>query len=191
MDRMIRPIRSGAVLLVLAAGALVLTGCLPPINPLNRPTTIAGQRNGELPASQLTAVTASCQVYADAAESIERLVAAAWAEGVRIGLGSCYRDLAGQVAAREYWCGLGQCEMAAVPGTSQHGWGKAIDFSEKGVSLTFDSPGYTWMKNNAWKYGWNHPGWAEPGGTAPEPWHWEWVGDGGTMYPGYEYPLFP
>src|SRR5205823_6692903 len=47
---------------------------------------------------------------------------------------------------------------------------------------SWTSPGYRYLKADAGRYGWNHPGWAEPGGSAcPEPWHWEWVGDGGTQ----------
>ena len=32
------------------------------------------------------------------------------------------------------------------------------------------------MKANAPAYGFVHPDWAEPGGSRPEPWHWEYVG---------------
>src|SRR5439155_23689529 len=68
-----------------------------------------------------------------------------------------------------------------VKGTSMHGWGKAIDFGDP-TSLNFRSRGYAWLKGHAARYGWNHPGWAEPGGSScPEAWHWEWVGDGGTL----------
>src|SRR5262249_2902098 len=31
-------------------------------------------------------------------------------------------------------------------------------------------------------FNFNHPGWAEPGSNSAEPWHWEWLGDGGTMF---------
>ena len=61
-----------------------------------------------------------------------------------------------------------------------HGWGKAVDF-DFGGSAGFGTAGYNYLKTNAAQYGWNHPGWAEPGGsTCPEAWHWEWVGDGGS-----------
>src|SRR5207249_3078246 len=43
-------------------------------------------------------------------------------------------------------------------------------------------PGYRWLKGSAGRLGWNHPAWAEPGGSScPEAWHWEWVGDGGSQ----------
>ena len=64
-----------------------------------------------------------------------------------------------------------------------HGWGKASDLTDSGNSLTFGSRGYAFMKKVAGSLGWNHPAFAEPGGsTCPEPWHWEWVGDGGTLH---------
>jgi hypothetical protein len=31
------------------------------------------------------------------------------------------------------------------------------------------------MKRNSALYGWFHPGWAEPSGVLPEPWHWEFA----------------
>ena len=43
----------------------------------------------------------------------------------------CYRTYAQQVAERNYWCSLGLCQFAAVPGTSVHGWGKAVDFQTR------------------------------------------------------------
>jgi hypothetical protein len=74
--------------------------------------------------------------------------------------------------------------MAAVPGTSNHGWGKAVDFADQSGELTFDSVGYAWLKAWAGFYGWIHPAVMEPDGAIPEPWHWEWVGDGGKMFLG-------
>jgi murein L,D-transpeptidase YcbB/YkuD len=43
---------------------------------------------------------------------------------------SGYRDYAGQVYMRNYWCARGACGNAAVPGTSNHGWGIAIDSNQ-------------------------------------------------------------
>jgi hypothetical protein len=53
---------------------------------------------------------------------------------------------------------------AAVPGTSMHEWGLAIDLRCNGVPLNGDSSCLRWMRDNARKYGvYNLPG---------EPWHW-------------------
>ena len=65
-------------------------------------------------------------------------------------------------------------DLAAVPGTSNHGLGLAVDLC--GGVESFGSPAYRWMQANAPRYGWVHPAWAEPGGSRPEPWHWEYVG---------------
>lgn len=40
---------------------------------------------------------------------------------------SSYRPFDRQVAMKNYWCGLGNCANAATPGTSNHGWGVAVD----------------------------------------------------------------
>jgi hypothetical protein len=65
-------------------------------------------------------------------------------------------------------------ELAAVPGTSNHGWGKAVDFC--GGIQTAGTPAHNWMQANAGRFGWFHPAWAEPGGSKPEAWHWEYSG---------------
>jgi len=86
---------------------------------------------------------------------------------------SCYRTYEMQVWWRNLYCFLGNCEYAAVPGTSVHGWGRAVDFEDAAGELTFWSAGYQWLQANAWRWGFGHPAWAEPGGSSPEPWHWE------------------
>jgi LAS superfamily LD-carboxypeptidase LdcB len=69
--------------------------------------------------------------------------------------------------------------LAAVPGTSNHGWGLAVDLG-CGVQSS-RSAQYRWMIANAGRFGWVHPSWAfhDPF----EPWHWEFghlSGAGGT-----------
>lgn len=61
---------------------------------------------------------------------------------------------------------------AAKPGTSNHGWGLAVD-------LKLTSTEYAWMLANAPGFGWVNPPWARddnPANGAKEPWHWEHVG---------------
>jgi hypothetical protein len=156
------------------------------IHPSNRPTPVPGRTNGELPSSDLITVQPGCVGYRPAATSMRLLLDAARADGVRLGTNECYRPIDNQVAERAQW---GPCAAPVSygpdgkpKGTSMHGWGKAIDFDDGSGSVSFSSPAYRWLKANAAAYGWNHPGWAEPGGSGcDEPWHWEWVGDGGTM----------
>ena len=61
--------------------------------------------------------------------------------------------------------------LAALPGTSNHGWGVAVDLC--GGVEQFGSAEHQWMVANAAQYGWVHPHWARQGGSRAEPWHWE------------------
>jgi len=61
--------------------------------------------------------------------------------------------------------------LAAVPGTSEHGWGLALDVGCGANS--FGGALYEWLDDNADDYGWDNPDWARPSGSTPEPWHWE------------------
>jgi zinc D-Ala-D-Ala carboxypeptidase len=63
--------------------------------------------------------------------------------------------------------------LAAPPGCSNHGLGTAIDISMGPEG--FDGARYAWLKEHAEQHGWTHPGWAEPDGRLPEPWHWQSV----------------
>ena len=172
------------LLIALVTCAAVITGCetgssnssISPINGLNRPTTIVGYSNGYLPASQLYSYSSACQLYKPSAGSFAGMIAAAKADGVDLTPVQCYRDYANQVYWRSYWCKLGICANAATPGFSNHGWGKAADFADQNGSLTWNSIGYQWLVAHAGQWGWNHPA------GVNEAWHWEWVGDGGTMH---------
>jgi D-alanyl-D-alanine carboxypeptidase len=128
--------------------------------------------NGAIPISALCPLWAASGQYlrADAAYAFDRL-AHAYAD--RFGRATCitdsYRSYASQVSVYAR-----KPNLAAVPGTSNHGWGTAVDLC--GGIQEFDTVQHEWMVVNAPLYGWFHPGWAEPGGTRPEPWHWEYAG---------------
>jgi hypothetical protein len=64
--------------------------------------------------------------------------------------------------------------LAADPGHSNHGWGLAADLCD-GIE-SFGTPTHQWMVDNAPRFGWFHPDWADPTGSKPEPWHWEFAG---------------
>ncbi len=64
--------------------------------------------------------------------------------------------------------------LAARPGTSQHGWGLAVDLC--GGINSYSTAQHAWMRNNAPDYGFDLPSWARQGGSKPEPWHWEYGG---------------
>lgn len=79
-----------------------------------------------------------------------------------------YRSYRSQVAVRAR-----KPRLAAVPGTSEHGWGLAVDLAG-GVQVADHR--YRWLRENAPAFGWDNPDWARRGGAGPyEPWHWEYV----------------
>jgi hypothetical protein len=153
-----------------------------PIHPENRPAGLEGETNGRVRPEALVGVEGVCRSGRAAGPSLALMLAAARADGVALRPGDCYRPANEQSAAKSNACGRGNCACAAGSGTSMHGWGEAVDFRDAAGTLTFGSSGYRWLKANGARFGWNHPRWAEPGGSAcPEAWHWEWVGDGGRM----------
>lgn len=77
-----------------------------------------------------------------------------------------YRSYEAQVDVKRRKPGL-----AAVPGTSNHGWGLAMDLC--GGIQTFGTPQHEWMSKNAQRFGWFHPDWAKANGSKPEAWHFE------------------
>ncbi|MCA1720023.1 MAG: M15 family metallopeptidase [Actinobacteria bacterium] len=128
--------------------------------------------NGFLPPEMLCPLGTAPgqQLAAQAAAAFDRL-----SERHRADLGrplcvtDSYRDYAGQVAVF-----ASKPSLAATPGRSQHGWGLAVDLC--GGVERFGTPESAWMAANASFYGFVHPAWAEPGGSRPEPWHWEFSG---------------
>ncbi|WP_062525865.1 D-alanyl-D-alanine carboxypeptidase family protein [Demequina rhizosphaerae] len=138
------------------------------------PTLASSYENGQIPDSALCALPwgAGLKLACDAADDLERLDATFYdLFGLHIPISSAYRDYAGQLAATARYGG-----MAAVPGTSNHGWGEAIDLSEPGLPGGYDGEAYAWLVSAAPAYGWTLPGWARPDGSKPEPWHLEHIG---------------
>ena len=134
------------------------------------PPSALGEANGFLPASTLCPLSSGRghQLRTDAAAAYERLQAAyASALGRPLCVTDSYRSYPAQVDvfARKP-------SLAAVPGTSQHGWGLALDLC--GGVQVFGSEAHEWMRANAPAFGWHHPQWARQGGRRPEPWHWEY-----------------
>ena len=189
--------RRSASFVLCVAAVVALSGVaaadVSPINPNNRPTALVGAVNGVVPKSRLVNVAANCVAAREAGPSLARIFAMAREINDALGADQCYRPLSDEVkfANQANQPGnnpacvatVGTSPTGAPVGHSYHGWGKAVDLTDAGRSLTFASPGYAFMKRFAGALGWNHPAFAEPGGsTCPEPWHWEWVGDGGTMH---------
>jgi cell wall-associated NlpC family hydrolase len=130
-----------------------------------------GYPNGLIPPSAMCPLGSGAhRLRCDAAAAYRAMSDAfAGAFGTSICITDSYRTYAGQV--RLY----GQKPaLAAVPGTSNHGWGLAVDLC--GGIERFGTPQYAWMKANAGRFGYLHPDWAEPGNGREEPWHWEFAG---------------
>jgi cell wall-associated NlpC family hydrolase len=130
-----------------------------------------GYPNGLIPPSAMCPLgAAGHSLRCDAAAAYRAMSAAfATAFGSPICITDSYRTYAGQV--RLY----GQKPaLAAVPGTSNHGWGLAVDLC--GGIESFGTAPYAWMVANAGRFGFLHPTWADPGNGREEPWHWEYAG---------------
>lgn len=128
-----------------------------------------GYTNGNIPLNVLcpVAFAPTQRLRCDAAEALVRLNAAYRADfGHDLKITGSYRTLAEQITTR-----AAKGTMAAVPGTSNHGWGLAIDLDQ---ARGYRSAQYIWLKANATTYGWHHPTYMDEGGRGPhEPWHWE------------------
>jgi hypothetical protein len=134
----------------------------------------AGYANGRIPADVLCPLpfAPGHMLRCDAAERLTALSAEFEQEfGYPIPLTDSYRPYAMQVAVKDT-----KPHLAAIPGTSNHGWGLAIDLDDPIAGG--DSPEYVWLRLHAPDYGWDNPSWARLGGAKPEPWHFEFFAAG-------------
>lgn len=135
------------------------------------PTAIdAGAANGQLNTAHLCQLWGTGELLrSDAAVALAKLrMAYQQRFGTDLVISDSYRSYAAQVAVRARKPGL-----AAPAGTSQHGWGLAVDL---GGGVEAADEHYAWLRENAPSYGWDNPDWARQGGSGPyEPWHWEYV----------------
>ena len=130
-----------------------------------------GHSNGGIPDSELQTLSFSSgnKMNKKAAAAMEEMNKAYKADnGSDLIINEAYRDCATQIRYRQE---LGSRAAPAPPCVSNHGWGLAADI-EVGA---FGSSTYNWLKANAHKYGYVHPAWAEPSGSNPEQWHWEYA----------------
>lgn len=140
-------------------------------------------QNGRLPASALALIPGTNQRIAfELLYQVVALRAAFKAHfGKNLAVTDGYRDEAGQVAARNRYLS-GKGAYAVPPGTSNHGWGKAIDFGSRVNILGTDE--HDWMVANAPKFGFV---WLRKAGNGSiEPWHFD-----GSAVPASNYIDFP
>jgi hypothetical protein len=108
----------------------------------------------------------------DAAERLTALSAEFEAEfGYPIPITDSYRSYGAQVTL----AGI-KPHLAAIPGTSNHGWGIAVDLGNPIAGG--NSTEYVWLRVHGPDYGWDNPSWARLGGAKPEPWHFEFFAAG-------------
>lgn len=163
-----------------------------PVAKLVLPSCLKGQSNGKLSTTLLVPCgIGGFLMVPPAARAMKALVAAASANGIQVRATGTYRSYDRQVLLFRsrysteqitgrptkrwngvtYWQRPGTA-MAAVPGTSNHGLGLAIDFAEErdgdrdveSVSDRF----VRWLVQHAATYGYS----AE---VQSEPWHWRYV----------------
>ncbi|MDX2967848.1 peptidoglycan DD-metalloendopeptidase family protein [Kribbella solani] len=144
-----------------------------PVNPMpflatgSASTGWGGYSNGMIPAGKLCAIGGGQMLRCDAAAAYLQMAGAYRAQfGKSLCITDSYRSYTAQVDLYQR-----KPSLAALPGTSNHGWGVAVDLC--GGIDKYSTPQYLWMKAHAGNYGWLHPGWAEQGGNREEPWHWE------------------
>jgi hypothetical protein len=127
------------------------------------PALLSAYGNGRIPRELLTLIgIGQHRLWGPAAEAFKSMRAAAATDGVSISVTDSYRSYDQQVSlAAEK--GLTQNGgWAAVPGTSEHGWGLAVD-------VDVDKNGLAWLRANGTTYGFVEP-------ATREPWHWEYHG---------------
>jgi zinc D-Ala-D-Ala carboxypeptidase len=134
--------------------------------------SVLGFGNGQIPRSDLCPIWGAPGqlLRADAAAAFDTM-SKAYAQqfGQPICVTDSYRSYSQQVALYAT-----KPNLAAVPGTSNHGLGVAVDLC--GGIESFGTVQHQWLFIHAPLYGWFHPLWAEPTGSRPEPWHWEFGG---------------
>lgn len=130
--------------------------------------------NGNMAKEDLCPVPFATSVIIDclAIDDMVALNAAYYEEfGEDLPLGSGYRSYAAQVSTK-----ASRGRMAATPGTSNHGWGRAVDLNVSSNSgWRYGGARYNWLRENGPDYFWVNPTWAQAGGSLPENWHWEWA----------------
>jgi hypothetical protein len=83
---------------------------------------------------------------------------------------SAYRSYKDQVRMKNKWSAAGQPWKAAAPGTSNHGWGLAVDAGAGDPAVSQRM--FTAIGTIGHRFGWSH----DEGARVGEPWHFRYVG---------------
>lgn len=146
--------------------------------------TIEGTKykNGEIPEDKLRYINnwkkyvgaiqsdgGRIRLYTKASRALDDLLAAAETARITFKINSAYRTLQDQQRVRAKNCTpSGVCNPpTARPGTSNHGFGIAVDFANKnGAKLSEGMAEYKWLAANGPSYGFRR--------IRSEAWHWEY-----------------
>ncbi len=124
-----------------------------------------------------------------AVDDLRQMIQEARLHGIELKVVSGFRSYQQQQATFDYWVSVGGYEAAlrtsARAGHSEHQLGTTLDFTHVGGKLPWEyadwaaTPAGSWMKHNAWRYGWVM---TYPAGASAvtcydyEPWHYRYVG---------------
>ena len=159
-----------------------------------------GYVNGYMPSDRMMTFD-GCKLERDAAYTYALMMEAAERDGVYLEPIDCYRTYWEQKAAynrrcpyidvpiydidritgEKYQVGTQNIRVCSGPktaraGYSNHGWGRAVDFSDGRGVLGCRDRAFLWLQSNALQFGWVHPPWAHCGMKYQEAWHWEYAG---------------
>jgi len=161
------------VLIAALAGVVVVTllgiAAWRLLGPAEPPGAWGGHENGRIPQAELCPLAGapSHRLRCDAAAAYAEMATTYRANlGSRLCITDSYRSFETQVSAAER-----KPDLAAKPGTSNHGWALAVDLC--GGANDFGTRQHRWLQGNAGRFGWRQPSWASKSGSQPEPWHWE------------------
>ncbi len=127
----------------------------PPVTAAPVDPAWGGWSNGRIPASSLCSLGGGQSLRCDAASAYTALAQAFQrAFGTPLCITDSYRSLDAQEDAHER-----KPRITAVPGTSNHGWGLAVDLC--GGVNGFGTAQHQWMATYAAAFGWVHPDWAQ------------------------------
>ncbi len=122
------------------------------------------------------------QIHRDIRNYLEDMIEDAADDGVTLYVRSAYRSFGTQASLKTGYSvtyGSGANAFSADQGYSEHQLGTTVDFTTTGINGGLDgfqnTPAYTWLLKNAYRYGFVL---SYPEGNAYyqfEPWHWRFV----------------
>jgi hypothetical protein len=138
----------------------------------------ATHRNGKIPRHELAEIVPTdldkdlqgpALMHPEAAWNYQRMRDAAKAVGVPLEISYSYRTFEKQVEKHDAFKAR-KGNLAAVPGTSNHGWGTALDLSIPAFPKANNDPQFRWLKKHALRFGFHN------NDSPSEPWHWDYEG---------------